>query len=103
MVLTGVFSSCVILLMKLVRCEEKLMCLRRTPRAEKPRTSTMIVEMKLGNASRSTSDFVGVTSSVTFIYGRSVSEPSVGTKRYCTTVLRSSHRLALTIVGGMYS
>ena len=67
MVLTGVFSSCVILLMKLVRCEEKLICLSKTPRAEKPRTSTISVEMKLGKAKRSTSDFVGVTSSVTFM------------------------------------
>ena len=65
--LIGVFSSWVMLLMKFVRCEEKLKYLSKTPSAEKPRSNTIIVEMKLGKARRSTSARVGSRSSDTRI------------------------------------
>ena len=65
--LTGVLSSCVMLLMKLVRWEAKLMYFSNTARAENPSSRTMIVEMKLGRARRKTSARVGARSSDTRI------------------------------------
>ena len=65
--LTGVLSSCVMLLTKLVRCVAKLTYFSNTARAENPSSRTIIVEMKLGRARRKTSARVGDRSSDTRI------------------------------------
>ena len=65
--LMGVFSSWVILLMKLVRCSEKLISRSRKASAEKPKNRTRIVETSPGSARLRTSARVGARSSDTAI------------------------------------